>query len=131
MKKFVILFISLFTLVNLSAQKRICPTCSGYKVRACTACYGNGYVWVPVQTIYGIQNQQYTCKNCSGYGVITCRTCKGKGVVYANSRSNRNISFGSKYDCERCLCPRYNKKSTFNSDCKNCDHPKSWHYSQK
>ncbi|MDR0970379.1 MAG: hypothetical protein LBM67_07580 [Lentimicrobiaceae bacterium] len=38
---------------------------------------------------------------------------------------------GRKYDCERCLCKKYEKKSTFNSDCKNCGHIKSWHYSQK
>lgn len=52
--------------------------------------------------------------------------------TYYNNYGGSQPSFtGNKYDCERCLCPHYEKKSTFDSDCKNCDHPKGWHYSQQ
>lgn len=129
MKKLIlILFICIAS--SATAQQRVCPSCKGYKGFACTACYGNGGIYVPVSTPWGIQNQKIKCKACAGYGIIACKTCKGYGVI----RSGNNPSFGSgRYDCERCSCRRYSPKSTFNSDCKNCypNHPKSWHYSQK
>lgn len=130
MKKFSICFVVLtLSCLTTLAQQRICPACNGYKGWSCTACYGYGFIWVPVQTPYGMQQQKIKCRSCAGYGVIVCKTCKGYGVLYS-TRSNPSFG-GRKYDCERCLCPKYSRKSTFNSDCKNCGDPKNWHYSQK
>ena len=126
--KKVIIILLLLIGINVHAQQRVCPTCSGYKGSACTACYGNGFTWVQRYTPYGLQNVRVACNRCGGYGMIACRTCKGYGVIFS---TRSNPSFGAKYDCERCLCPRYRRKSTFNSDCKNCSHPQGWHYSQK
>ena len=99
----------------------------------CSHCNGGGVVLNPYDGNY------YYCQNCGGSGKVTVSTsgsnpsCGGSGKVTV-STSGSNPSFGGnkyKYDCERCLCPRYAPKSTFNSDCKNCDHPKGWHYSQQ
>lgn len=130
MKRLVI-FITLFVGVWAMAQQRLCPTCNGNKGWACSSCYGYGVQWMPIQTPWGIQNQKVQCSKCGGYGRIACSTCNGYGVIYS-TRSNPTFG-GRKYDCERCLCTRYSPKSTFNSDCKNCQpsHPRSWHYSQK
>lgn len=71
-----------------------------------------GWVWMPGEKLY--------VKYASGQ------------IVYWTYNPNvyKPTFQGRKYDCERCLCTKYEKKSTFNSDCK-CGHPKNYHYSQK
>jgi len=82
--------------------------------QTCPYCYGNKYVYDP----------NY------GYNVL-CPVCFGSGQVEVPKNGNQPSFTGRKYDCERCLCPGYKRTSTFNSDCKICGHPKSWHYSQQ
>jgi hypothetical protein len=56
-------------------------------------------------------------------------------IEFENKHSTSNPSFtgrGSyrKYKCSvgGCLCTKYEKKSTYNTDCKNCGHHKGEHY---
>lgn len=76
-----------------------------------------------------------SCSSCSGTGLIFnpfdgnyyyCETCDGTGSVMVSSPSFT----GNKYVCGNggCLCRKYEKKSVFNSDCKNCGHAKGDHY---
>lgn len=98
--------------------------------------FGNYEEYLPSsQPSVGVQY----CPYCGGLGVdrfgSTCMTCQGSGFVHVKVKKRRDVSFGShrKYKCKSpgCLCTKYEKKSTFNSDCKNCnhsknDHPDSW-----
>lgn len=56
----------------------------------------------------------------------------GDRVERVNSNSNPSFTGNShrKYVCGYggCLCTKYEKKSTYNTDCKNCFHAKSDHY---
>ena len=103
---------------------------------------GGSSSYTPSSTYSPPSTRTVNCSHCNGGGVVLnpydgnyyyCQNCGGSGKVTV-STSGSNPSFGGnkyKYDCERCLCPRYAPKSTFNSDCKNCDHQKGWHYSQQ
>ena len=55
----------------------------------------------------------------------------GENTLRPSSTFPYQPSFtGNKYKCSvgGCLCRKYEPKSTFNSDCKNCGHHKKDHY---
>ena len=76
-----------------------------------------------------------------GIGPFRNAQCSKKETTYEQSLEMRQLKSSStptftgshrKYKCSgrngKCLCTKYEKKSTFDSDCKNCGHHKKEHY---
>ncbi len=105
----------------------ICSLCMFACDSGGSSTYSSGYSQPTTSTVL--------CSYCSGNGVVFnpysgnyvhCQHCGGTGTI---TKSNPAFT-GSKYACGNggCLCRKYEKKSTFNSDCKNCGHAKEDHY---
>lgn len=68
-----------------------------------------------------------------GIGPFKKMQCSQEEKVSTSYQPSFTGSSYHKYKCSvnGCLCTKYEKKSTFNSDCKNCNHHKEEHYEFK